>query len=624
MLNRQHHFYNVLISGAGPAGLCAAYYALQAGHTVCLVSKHVIGSFVRDQKVFLDLENKKRLQAMYYFFERNKDEEDLNDVSFMKKLDRDHFIPIYDVEMYLYRRVIELSKALSFPLVVYDGATLEMVNLARGEAVIKRQHTLQNDSNEEKKDDLLINFTYLIGADGTRHHATDVVNENLPKSQRITYHAYYPNPHLYHMNVFITSITQGPGNEPFNYKKQQFLGQQGGSARISKKGFYRGILFDTNESGVTECNINCEIPKKLYQQYYATKADYQNALPNPNTVIVENLTKAEKSIEDFLSELLIEETNTPLTINLKKDNLGRIKVNLFRTEQREASSTYVLIKDATSFHVFVVIGDAFQTPYYPLGNGMRKALDHAERLQRVFHCTKDDIKEVLKHFDQLAKATASSSNKKILVGTFLKKTVWNSSDVGLRMFINKEKDSYPQLHTDVINRNIAKIFELVQAQPNTLYMVDKNKNNILHVIEDWQTYVELTNKIPAVKKLLNQYNAQSEPALLHLMKVFPDKITQIFTNSDELINYRDYEGNTVAHTIMHLVQFRDVLPLLDWLYQHIPQILLTENCMGETPMDKLRAIVKDRSSIYGEKALEYISALSNDAIPSIQTHMKDL
>src|SRR5579872_6210952 len=169
---------DVLISGIGPAALACAWEALQQSKTVLIISNRK-NDFLRMQRALLPVKEIKYLYYMIPPSERSSMEK--VDLQFFEEFLQHSSIAVKDIERFIMRR---LSQYSLIDIGFRFESEISDIDLDNGQALISSQE--------------IVNFTYLIGADGVRHAAATTLNKKEPFIQ---YNETERLGHRYHLSV---------------------------------------------------------------------------------------------------------------------------------------------------------------------------------------------------------------------------------------------------------------------------------------------------------------------------------------------------------------------------------------------------------------------------------------
>jgi len=585
--------YDVVISGAGPGGLADALEAINAGEKVCLINNREKNKFTRPQRVFLSRENRAYLASMINpLKEQVSDEDKDKDKEFIKQLNKP-FIPIQDIESFIYHRILARKDA---KIDIYHESMLSDIYLQDGQATIAKVI----DTTEAKK--IPISFDMMIGADGARHPSLDLVNENLLPKQSVPHLPDFTlGLHKYHIGC-ITELESESIAEQFKGTETQLIDLG------LKDNLLYAMYFTKEGKDEYKCGVSCEIPKPLWNNYYETKGAYFNTVTKgkkgseiaeaKNAYIIA-ARAIQKHIENLVASQAakVAKSESPIKdVKLHFDYDDGIPVfTAFKTEISQAKKSYILVPGADDkFKVYLLTGDAFRTPYYPLAHGINNALDLARKKRMIFKCDPKDykqLKQVLEKYDKLCKQNAKDIKPIILIGSLplFKSLVWDKS-VNVTKELTGELNLYrklsPEAHRVVSATKGVKYEKLEELlKTNWLFVVDSRGNNVLHVANS-EVFLWLRDKDrETFLYLCAQYNQSDESPIKVLARNSSvEELKEIFT--PVLPRVVDAQGNNFAHQLVLTTIKNDKLfEIFNWLYKVNSTIFIEPNKDGLTVVD---------------------------------------
>lgn len=368
----------------GPGGLASAWEAAQAGRNVLIISNRA-DDFVRVQRVLLTPENKEYLASMLRKEHAGKQKQiDPLDIKFAKELVNNVTIAIKDIERYIRRRLDNLPGGrVSYQF----ESELSEINLKKGECTIQalRPNTkpkIEEIGGETKEDSKprVVSFDVLIGADGARHHAADVVN-NQYQSPVIKYSQIESPEHPYHCSCYLT-LERKDGKE-IMLPKNKFLTFRmtiPGDGEEKEQNMSCFIVFDlnsyqNNKGKKVKFGFSGEVPKELVDDI-KNRNDSEKAAEKVLNYIRVVLEKrfAESHINN--EDLVVNFVKTSQKHGAQKDNL---KFQIFQMNLQEANKV-VLEEEGNRF---ILVGDAYRQPNYQFGHGVNHALEHAQLVKKL-------------------------------------------------------------------------------------------------------------------------------------------------------------------------------------------------------------------------------------------------
>lgn len=422
--------YDVVVSGMGIGGLVSAYEAILAGQQNILMISNRSSDFVRTQRTVLKLElemfaehNRIYLQemipqgnpikqlakALYKIEDPDTVEavmtsvnhlpqerfqliqmltippeqqstikeclsqientpENYQDLQMLCGLEKDISTSLKDIERYLKRRVDEAAKEHKINMEYLQHHQLERVNLTRGEASI---FSVQKKGSIKK-----VTFTYLLGADGSRHHALDLVNQgfNSPliqhRKDEVQFHehnisAYIRVKRKDGLTLVLPEIVEKlEDDSEIKAVKEFYINNDG---LVSIFGIDRSSYIKSQKTSF-KTNFVSEIPSNLIEFSSSgelTASDKENMI----SFIREKVTKA--LVEAGMQEAELE---VSLVKPSRKHGLAKDKVKLlfFSAHPQTAEKSAV----CSNGHYFILVGDAFRSAFYPLGHGAYDAISY--------------------------------------------------------------------------------------------------------------------------------------------------------------------------------------------------------------------------------------------------------
>ncbi|KTD73278.1 hypothetical protein [Legionella tucsonensis] len=592
MPEQERVHYDVVVSGMGPAGLSAAWEAIRAGKTVCLLTNRDENDYTRVQKVFLQAELREYLHLMFNSLPRKPETISEEDRDFLANLDTKRGIPISEVEKYLLRRIKELDNT---KFNIFEKSTLADVQLSSGEARI-----IDSQNQEDKAK---TTFDFLIGADGVHHHAVDEVNKDLPPKQQIIYQRDFKRPHKYHVSVFVPVIKK-TDDSPIVLPVKQENESEDARINVGKDGLYFAIIFahTSNDKTTIECNINCEIPRELYYFYYEAKGAYFDAVnkENQDKNQIKQLEKyyreATKALEEFIKNKILSELKMGTKdVAFNPDKNGIIDFSLFVTILNQASKAFILSQDK----IFILMGDSYRAPYYPWGHGINDALTQGKFLRKIFNANPQQFHQKLKEYEKMCKDLALTAKIGAAIGSFriFKELVWSHSGKRAEVVFREYQSDreQPRMHRSIFKDNALDILNgLLKNNRLELYTKNNQGENILHFalkqnkpeVFDWLHKMDFS----IFHELVLQKDQDGyTPVHLFAMQENPDSAIQnliaLAPSKANLKEYRDEDGNTYAHIVVQ--NERPHLKLLEFIFKRHPEILTIRNNEGLTPIEMI-------------------------------------
>lgn len=357
--------FDVVISGMGPTGLTVALAALKANKQVLLISDRAPG-FTRMQNVFVDCPRRNYLRSMFQMPPKKElpNEQDLKfveeDLKFFKELNSHLGLGIKDIERFIFRRIQELPQYQN--LSIQYEAQIQDIDMENGKVTISKTNSPSTSMPFEA------NFTYLIGADGYKHHALNVLaaQNSLPHRDNPKIET-SENVHQFHVTAYIT-LKRQDGKQLVMPNKHALAGTHGDNylyvIRLNKEKYEQSL-----GSTPLKLTVICELPKEIY----LTKEKNNDVIFNYVKNIV-NQAFSEQQSEN--GELVIDISNSRKYGFAK----NRLKLLTFETSPMEYQRPFYINRDK----YFIQAGDALINPDYRFGSGLILALMQADDIGKMF------------------------------------------------------------------------------------------------------------------------------------------------------------------------------------------------------------------------------------------------
>lgn len=371
--------YDVVISGMGTAGLSVAVEALHAGKSVLIVNIRP-DDFVRVQSVFITHPGRKYLIEMM----NSLAEMSAADKEFKELLEKSLGIAIKEVERYIKRRLDEKPNPLLQIDFLYESQLSE-VDFDAGLAKVKAL----NGSFEHQ-----IEFTYLIGADGYKHHAANVLNagEHNPHIKFIT--SEEPGTPIVspgnRQNAFLYAEMKRTDGQPFHLPVHQFLVFPGANLETKRDSFAYYVFYamlDQNYKKLAEdptkikMGLGIELPAHVHQQLKLLPKQEDQAQVVIDYISPYFFERLQRDGVDT-SQLKISMVKPSRKHGFFKDNL---KFRYFETHLSGAE----IVGFERNGKKFGLAGDAVRKPFFHISHGLNDALYEASMLGRVFRGVMD-------------------------------------------------------------------------------------------------------------------------------------------------------------------------------------------------------------------------------------------
>lgn len=372
--------FDVVVSGAGPAGLASAYAAAKQGKSVLVVDNREM-DYVRVQRVFLDEKSRKQLLEML-----GTDWNDWKklgalsekDMKFVLELNRSTTVAVKDIENFIKRRLDELQEK-NHNIEFMAKTEINHIDMESGSLQIGLPRK-KNEARDTSKDQS-IKFTTLIAADGARHGTVDTYNETAKNP--IKYKHVEGPKHEFHAGVYFRINSK----KIINLPTEQFVETATKVDGLSYP-LVCGISFDKQSyieaKGTSiKCTFGGEVPKEVFDVLYdqpgkppATKEQKQAAIIGHLKNVMPSYFK-EHELENNDIEIEIVKGNPDLkegkTLehNQQKD---KMRLQPFKLELVEADKAVVSEGKST----LILVGDTYRSPNYQYGHGLNHALQHAQ------------------------------------------------------------------------------------------------------------------------------------------------------------------------------------------------------------------------------------------------------
>lgn len=400
------NYYDVVISGMGPAGLTAAWSALRTGKKVLMISNRP-NKFIRTQKIYLDMHSRQILLAMAENSIMTQE-----DLKFLNNICSHSVIGIKDIERYIFAR-LKQSKNIEFA----HEHELSEVDLQTGKAKyvpcskIQEDKSVAKDLKTDEKSSAInikpqeIEFTYLVSADGGNHHALNLANNSVKNiNQKAAKPLIEPITHKpidsmkkanWHFSVYITIECKSGAN--LNVEQENFI-----VSFERRTGCVYALAYDRpshrkSRQKTIKCNVSGEIPLSVIPE------NISHLNNNP-----ELKEKVWQYIQNTLQKHFQPNNSEDIQINLVKKSRkhgpekDKIKFLTFKITAEKANKAYIKNQDK----ICLLVGDSYQSPNYQVGHGANTALRLSDFLVSVF-----SGKKSLEEYNELCEERAASAAK---------------------------------------------------------------------------------------------------------------------------------------------------------------------------------------------------------------------
>lgn len=361
--------YDVVISGAGPAGLASAWEAALAGKSVLIISDRKM-EYMRFQRVALFPETRKYLLDMLNINGKLRklcSPTDDEEIKFVLELIERSTVAIKDIERFIKRRLDELQKHRR--ITYLEEFKISKINMSQG--------ILNAESCEEKPSEQKFLFDCIIAADGTKHPAANILNKEAAQPY-ITYHPITGPAHRFHMSANVT--IERVDEEKLELPAKQVVSSTQSRAWIT--------YLDSHAKSFTGKKIKTSFVGEVPRSVFDSVREY-NGKPLDRAVKENAEAKSTAYIKQMIQPFLEEKNlnkGAELKVALAKpskkygDKKDRLKLRAFETEFCRANVAAIEISERK----FILAGDAFSTPNYQFGHGVNHALKHARGIGRIF------------------------------------------------------------------------------------------------------------------------------------------------------------------------------------------------------------------------------------------------
>ncbi|KTC77900.1 FAD/NAD(P)-binding oxidoreductase [Legionella brunensis] len=592
--------YDVVVSGAGPAGLAVAFEAVKRRKSVLVINDRKLLP-VRTQFVALDIESIKYLKGMMLVpgkekpekkrtegekeeplseDEKNKNRDLEKDNQFLSQLSSSHSrVAIKDIEQFIQRRIAEHQTG---NIQFRENAKIESLDMSTG--------ILKITDNSKP-----IQFTTLIGADGTKHHAANKVNEwhenNYPVSPQVFEYKKVEGPD-YNLHGSFNFILKSKTGEILDFPEKTFV--------VGKTLALNGMLtfdehsYEKNNESLFKCSFATELPPYLYHlinQY--NKADDKKRNDIEKIIYEEVSLFIRTALEGYSENTKLDMNDTIIDfspVNLEKaqknpekaKQKNKLKIQAFTTELYEAS--HAVYSHQQAHTRYLSTGDSYRSPNYQIGQGINNTFAQAQAVGQVL-----DGKKSLEEYEKLCKTLSEDMTDKtglfrnVLKGEYkndikpsnmLWHHLFGNSPSNLTDFIknnqNKLTPAHYQLALDIAlqNNKLDMVYALYQMEnrkdftPDPILLqaaiitalVDKDFKKYDPTYIDWErtrnlmTLIEVINfntlTLDANKSTLLHYLAEKNYP--DLMKTCIKQLQKNGVNVEEALSQKNAQGKSVV------------------------------------------------------------------------------
>lgn len=471
--------YDVIISGMGLAGLATAWEALNQGKSVLICSDRD-DRFLRVQRVYLDSTSRDFLLKML----PNEDFDTMieEDRLFLEEIFSSATLALKDIERFIKRQLDNFKKD---KIVFLHKAQISNIYMDKGMVVIKSGEQLNS-----------YEFDYLVGADGHKHHAANVFNEN--ETKKIIYKKDDSPEVKNNISFYITIEPKDDKDTLLLPKGKSFLSTTDDSQR-----YLCGISLDLHSYEKSnhkklKCSIAAEIPPSLFKKSDKELLEYIQ--PMIKRYITNTSGKGELQIHIV-----------PSRKNSDKDKLKAQRFDIVVEQANQAA-----VQDEKNGKAFILVGDAFRTPIYQFGHGANNAFTHAKMVGMIL-ANKMTITQYIKKCSNQAKSVSNLSpflNGKSWY-TFFKSLVPYKTDFAMQ----SEIGAYEEMQEWLAHNEAKDLYNKFKSRLDTLHAAF----NITfeNGSPEMQALLKLNDSIEAT------YHKQSDEFFLKNQKLYEDKIQEL-------------------------------------------------------------------------------------------------
>lgn len=370
-VNLQLTHYDAIISGAGPSGLTAAIELADLGKSVLLVDKRV-EAYLRPQIVYLTKGSRNYLTSLLI------GEKTPEDQRFLDHLAISWGTGIKDIERFLHNQLMKRALLPGAKVQFLRQHSIAEVNLEAGRLIAR----------PDSQPDFLwkeLSFKTLIGADGTNHHLTDVVNASSQNPIRYlteddaTHKIYTPRNWR---NASLYAVLRRKDGKPFTFPFIQFIALPGAKTTEDEPPFaycLYYLMFAHKYKEVTNAKFNAalELPEYLYNKLLNKEISREEAIAEVIRYIETGLfgRMAREGLHPEEFEVVC--TNPSRKYGPAKD---RVKFFTFNTKIACASKAY---QQSNSGNSLILVGDAVRRPFFHISHGVNDGLYSASLLAKL-------------------------------------------------------------------------------------------------------------------------------------------------------------------------------------------------------------------------------------------------
>jgi hypothetical protein len=387
--------YDVIISGGeGPGAMIAAYESLMAGKRVLLVSNREEAEFLREQRIYLNIEYRKYLLNMM-----QKTPTDAADIKMIAELVSATTISLKDLQAFLKRRLQKVAEETG-GLNCLFLSTISQINLQEGKVTVSPIKSTETSKVE-------YTFTAFVGADGANRPSAKVLADgSVPSNPHFTFSEQQLGfPHPNHMTTYFIlkrkdkkRITQLP-EEDFIIDETRLYKDDEDDDDPDEPNYIWSLSLDkmslqNSDGQQIKCLFAGEITKELLKikQYnydvhsypfekakqespdeYAKRqksSDYIKMLgeKRKNEIIEKDVLLHIRSlIYSYFKKKDIDLDDFEMHFHMKGQKKDHLKLTVFNVKISEADQAFL----EQNNHYFYLVGDAYETSSYQEGHGLK-------------------------------------------------------------------------------------------------------------------------------------------------------------------------------------------------------------------------------------------------------------
>lgn len=390
--------YDVVICGAGPIGLIAAFELLRKGNKVLIVEKRSKEeSTSRQQMIVLDEPTKIQLIN----FIHDGDKLDDNDFKFLENLGSSKLVKVSSIQRFLLNRIHNLNNQISNSST--PQALIEYKTMIKSASLPEGTATLI--SNEQEIDIL---FGHMVAADGANCESLQKVDFGVmkkPVREAVSKLKYLND--TYHLGVSATC--KRIDGLPFKIPDEEFIK---GHSPDNLLYFLRVDQSSHKKSWGTSVKIGFigEIPKKIFRRHQEENPRFREDGTNNSNSDPKHATALNYVKTILAKKLKIHKSDISFELRLSKNTKkNATRVLAFKGRSIKADTAAV----RANTHAFYLLGDAYFSPNYPLGHGLNDGACAAGYLRHTGKSTQKHVDYIDKHIAHYNKLTNDQAKSAI-------------------------------------------------------------------------------------------------------------------------------------------------------------------------------------------------------------------